>query len=401
MSGARIAKAFLAVAASVFLAWWIIKSSAVDALVRRNPLAAAAIAPDHPQVRVGLAMLEFRLRGGALTEEGRRSALAALAQSPLIEEPFLFAGVDALAAGDEKTGETLLTEARRRDPRSRTARLLLLDRYLRTNRAREAGVELAALNRLISRAAEALVPELARMARDPQTRTPLLGMLRETPAIQEAVLARLASDGADVDLILRIAEGSPASASGVPAWQPLLLAKLVEKGEVAQAHQLWRRFASIGSAADSTGPYDGRFQGKPGSPPFNWQLSAGTAGVAERTPTPSLQVEYYGRDRADLATQLLMLRPGRYQLTFRAEGDAPGEGSKLAWMLTCHGGGNAQLLEAPLIRITSRPQVVAAKFAVPPTNCAAQWLKLVGRPAEFPSAQSVAISELQIRPEAQ
>jgi hypothetical protein len=326
--------------------------------------------------------------------------MTALSQSPLVEEPFLLAGVNALAAGDEKMGEALLTEARRRDPRSRITRLLLLDRYLRTSRAREAGVEMAALNRLISRAGEVLVPELARMARDPQTQIALLGMLRETPAIREGVLARLASDGADVDLILRIAEGRPAGVSGVPPWQPLLLAKLVEKGDVAQARHLWGRFASIASDTERSGVYDGRFEGKPGTPPFNWQLTTSPAGVAERTPSPSLQVEYYGRDRADLATQLLMLRPGRYRLAFRVEGSASGEGSKLAWTLACHGGGNSPLLEAPLVRITSAPRTVTGGFLVPQTGCPAQWLKLVGMPGEFPSAQSATIKELQIRPEA-
>jgi hypothetical protein len=393
---ARLVKILLAAAGAVLLAWWVVKTSSVDALVRRNPAAAAIVAPDHPRVRIALAMAEFRLRQGRLSGESRASVRRALAQAPLIEEPFYLAAIEALAAKRDTEAEALLHEARRRNPRARTARLILLDRHLRHNRVAEAGVEIAALNRLMPRAAEVLVPELARMVREPRTGAALIGVLAHEPALQQAVLAQLATSGADPDLILRIA-GSNAATSptkdGLP-WQQVLLARLVERGDVVRAHRLWRSFSGFGPGGDEKGVYDGRFEGQRGAPPFNWLLVSGAAGVAERTGAPALEVEYYGRLNVDLASQLLMLRPGRYRLQFRAEGDAKGEGSRLLWSVSCNMS-KAPLLSLPLTDIDYAPRAVAGTFTVP-AGCPAQWLKLSGVAGEFANAQNATISEIRV-----
>jgi len=402
LTGAGIARLLAVAAGSILLAWLVVRTSAVDALIRRNPIAAAAVSPDNPRVKIELAMLEFQLNGGRVNEASRERAFSALSQSPLAEDPFMLAGIDALAKGDEQKGEALLAESKRRDPRSRTARLILLDRYLRTNRTAEAGIEIAVLNRLIAQAATVLVPELARMIADPKTGNALIGLLRDDEEMRDAVLGKLASGGADPDLILRVARSTGAGGRGgaSPAWQPALLAKMVEKGDVQRANQLWRGFAGLGSGDPAAAPYDSDFRGLPGPPPFNWQFLSSAAGVAERTKARSLDVEYYGRERAALASQLLMLRPGRYRLSFRAEGDATGEGSRLAWLVSCGGNGGAQLLEAPLQGVGSAPKAIVARFAVP-AGCPAQWLRLTGIPDEFPTGQSATISNLRIAAEGQ
>ena len=388
-----------ALAAALFLGWQVVKNWAVDAMLRRAPAIAVAIAPDHPRVRIGLAMAEFQAKQGQLSPAVRAAAIDALSGAPLTEEPFYLAAVDALAHGREEEGERLLLEARRRDPRARTARLILLDRYLRTNRVPEAGVEIAALNRLMPRAAEVLIPELARMVREPKTGAALIKVLAGEPALQQAVLAKLATGGADPDLILSIAGSSAATsgtAEGLP-WQRALLAKLVDGGDLRRAHLLWRSFAGLPAADGDKGVYDGDFRGAPGAPPFNWQFGTTPAGVAERTAAPALQADFYGRENVELATQLLLLKPGRYRLQFRAEGDASGEGSRLAWTLACAGGGKAQLLSLPLTQIASAPRAVSASFTVP-GGCAGQWLKLSGIAGEFPKAQNATISQLRIVP---
>ena len=401
LTGAGVVRLLVVAAGSVLLVWLVVRTSAVDALIRRNPVAAAVVAPDHSRVKIALAMLEFRLNAGRVTESSRKGAYSALARAPLSEEPFLLAGIDALAKGDEQKGEALLTESRRRDPRSRTTRLLLLDRYLRANRTSEAGVEIAVLNRLIAQAAQVLVPELARMISDPKTGNALIGLLRDDPAMRDAVLEKLASGGAEADLVLRVAQstGAGGRSGPAPAWQSALLSKLVEKGDVQRAHQLWRAFAGASDADGRAAPYDGNFRGLPGPAPFNWQFLSGPAGVAERTQTQSLDVEYYGRQRAALASQLIVLQPGRYRLSFRAEGDATGQGSRLAWIVSCSGGTGVQLIEAPLERVGSTPKMIAAAFTVPASGCPGQWLRLTGIPDEFPTGQSATIADLRIGPE--
>jgi len=387
------------VGGALLLAWLIVRTSAVDALEARNPFAAAAVAPGHPNVKIAMAETEFALRGGRVSPSSQSAAEKALAGAPLAAEPFLLAGVAAIAAGNEARGERLLVEARRRNPRSRRAHLLLLDRNLRANRVEESVAGIATLYRLMPQAGVVLIPELARMVRQPITGAPLIRVLGRDRRTQQAVMEQLARDGADPELILKIADAGGETGGdprGAP-WQGLLLANLIEKGDVGRAYRIWRGLTGQAGSADSKGVYDGQFRGLPGDPPFNWQLLSAAAGVAERTATSSLQVEYYGRERADLAYQLLMLAPGRYRFQSRAEGDAPGEGSKLAWTLTCRTGGT-QLAAFPLANIGSAPRILGGNFVVPGSGCAAQWLKLSGAPAEFPAAQSATISDVRIDP---
>jgi hypothetical protein len=389
--------AFSAVGA-LLLAWQVVKTSAVDALVRRSPGTAFMVSPNHPRVRIALAMAEFQAKHGRLSLTARVGAMDALRGAPLTEEPFYLAAVDALATGREADGERLLLEARRRDPRARAARLILLDRYLRTKRMAEAGVEIAALNRLMPRAGEVLVPELARMVGDPQTGAALVRVLAQEPVLQQAVLESLASVADDPALILKIAATTKTKAGraeGLP-WQRALLKKLIERGNLRQAHSLWRSFTGLPSSADGKGLYDGNFQGAPGAPPFNWQFTANAAGVAERIKEGALQIDFFGRDNVELAAQLLLLKPGVYRLQFGAEGNAGGNGSRLIWTVSCSGS-KAQLLSLPISEITYKARTFGVTFNVP-NGCSGQWLKLTGLAGEFPKAQTVLIKEVKVVP---
>lgn len=392
-----VAKALLLALAAIFLGWQVVRTSAVDGLLKLRPNAAAAVSPKDPRTAIAVAMFEFRQRNGTISRARSGPAIQALSRAPLAEEPFVLAGLKARIAGDTGKAERLLTEARDRNPRSRLARLILLDGYLRTNRVDKAMIEISVLAALIPQAGTVLVPELAKMARDPKTRGATVRVLQRDPAMQEAVLSHLASNGSDPDLILSVAgpKAGAGAAGPPPAWQGLLIDSLVKKNKVEQAYRLWRSFAALNAEAGK-GLYDGRFEGLPGVPPFNWKFGVDNAGVAERTKKSSLEVSYYGRLPTELASQLLMLRPGRYRLQFRAEGDATGEGSRLAWTLICHPR-KTPLLELPLRKITYSPRLVAGDFTVPASGCAAQWLRLSGIQGEFPNAQNVTISDVQIR----
>jgi hypothetical protein len=368
----------------------------VDAVVSRNPFLAAAVAPEHPRVKMALARLEFDLRQGRVTPAARQGAIDALRHSALAEDPFLLAGVQAIADGNPRHGEALLEESRRRNPRSRLTRLLLLDRYLRAGRVDPAGGELTALTQLVPEAGAALAPGLADMARDPKLASGTATMLARTPQIRDAVLVQLASANADPALILRIAERGAPSAPGAD-WQRILSARLVAQGRVAEAYGLWKRFSGASAPAEGKGLYDPGFKGLPGGPPFGWELAGGGEAAAERAPGGSLQVDYYGRTAVQLARQLTMLKPGAYRLQMRVEGDAKGEGSRLTWNVTCLGS-KASLLQLPLVGIDSSPRVLGGSFTVPASGCAAQSVSLDGAPGDVPAEQSATIGALELRP---
>ncbi len=380
-------------------ALWVVKTSAVDASVRRAPALAAAFAPGHPQAQLALASAQLDIGTGEVPDEARRAALAALARAPLSEDPFLISGLAAIEAGRVQQGEALLEEARRRNPRLRAARLFLLDRYLRTNRIDEAGQEIVALRRLVPGVAEALAPQLAQMVRDERTGASLIRLLGRDTGLQQAVLSNLAQNGADPDLILRIANAAPPSAptaAGLP-WQRQLLGLLIERGELGRALRLWRSFAGLPAGPDEKGVHDGRFQHLPGADPFNWALYSGSAAVSERSRAPALDVQYFGRETVDLASQMMVLRPGRYRLRFRVEGSAKGDDSRLAWRVFCRGNNASPILDVPLREVGAAPREMGGEFTVP-ASCNGQWLRLQGIAGEFPSTQTASISDVAVVP---
>ena len=389
-----LAKAALAALLGLYVAWWVASIGIVQA-EEDNPFIAARVAPDHPRVQISLAMVYFYLQGGRVPEERRRAALDALKHAPLADEPYLLAAVNALAAGKNAQGEQMLEEARRRNPRLRMARLLLLDRYLREHKVKESVGEMKALGNLIGGAASAvLTPALARMAQDPATSAQMVPMLRAEPTLHEAVLENLIVTGADDSVVLNVA-GPSARSGGSEPWKSALLSRMVSRHDFAKAWILWESFTGYRDDGAGKGIYDAGFAGLPGTPPFNWELSSGGAGVAERSQVHALQVDYFGRDNGKLAGQLLMLQPGRYRLSFRASGNAPGEGSRLVWAISCEQG-NTQLLQLPLTGVASGQKKFAGEFTVPATNCPAQWLTLTGIVGDVETAQEATIAGLAI-----
>lgn len=395
-AGGWIAIALLALV-SAFVAWQVVQTSAADAFIRKKPVAAALIAPRDPRVPMSLAMLEFQAAGGRVRPQARNAAIDALRNAPLADEPYFLAGMQSLIESDEAKAEQLLAEARRRNPRSRFARLILLDRYLRSGKIEEATGEMTALGNLIPDAGRALTGELARLVQSPATGRAMVQALRRHPAPRDDLLEYLAVAGADPNLILSIAREVPApprTTPGAPEWQTKLVAKMVERGQIDRAYQLWRTFSSPRAPARKDGLYDPEMRGQPGMAPFNWYFPTTTSGAAERSPT-GLQVEFYGRDTAELAGQLLTLAPGHYRLSVIAEGAADGESSKLSWKLECLQS-KASIGELVLTKVNYSPRRLGGEFTVPGQGCSAQWLRLMGTASEFTKAQNATMRGLTL-----
>lgn len=395
LTAVELARAAAVALLGLYLAWWVVRIGVVEA--EDNPFFAATVAPNHPRVRISLAMAYFLAQGGRVPDENRRAALDALKQAPLADEPFLLAAVDALARRDNARGDRLLEEARRRNPRLRLARLLLLDRYLQEGRVPEAMVEMKSLDNLVAGASTTLIAALAQMVQDPKMAPQMLPLLRREPTLHEAVLESLVASGADEAVVLNVA-GSAAQSGKSEPWKASLLSRLIAKGAFASAWDLWKGFTGFREGPEGKGVYDPSFTGLPGPAPFNWDLMSSGPGVAERSRNQGLQVEYYGRDNGNLASQLLMLRPGRYRLSFQTSGDAAGEGSRLLWTIACNPG-DASLLQLPVTRVASTPKSFTGTFAVPASGCPTQWLRLAGVSGDVATDQSATISRLSIEAE--
>jgi hypothetical protein len=382
--------------AGVFLGWLVFKVSAINALVGMRPRIAASIAPNDPQVMSAAVAMDVRARMGLASPQAVALAREAILRAPLSDDAFLVSGVQRLLKHDNRSAEQLLARALARKPRSRIARLFMLELELRSGNVQGAVSDMTILTRLLPDVEKLFIPELARFARDPQTRPTLERIIRSDPPLFGRLLQHMAAKASNADIVLQLAaKGAPIPEPEQPDWRVILLNTLVDKGDVGRAYQQWRAFLGKDAPDQSNLIYDGSFQGLPGLPPFNWNFTASEMGAAERQKRGGLEVQYYGRTAGDLASQLVVLRPGNYRFSFHAEGDLSDEQHRLVWRMQCTKS-NAMVFELPLANITYAGRNVAGNFTVPP-KCPAQWLKLVGDPTEFPKIENVVIRSVGIQ----
>ena len=389
-SGPNLMKLMLTLAGGALLGWLVVRTAMVGALIETDPAAAGAISPHHPAVILEQADAETRQAGGTVSDDRLKSALDASAGAPLSETPFLLAGAQALQAGDGERAEQLLSEARRRNPRSRTARFLLLEHYVRAGQVNEAATEMTVLSRLLPDARPLLIAGLARFAAHVPNPAAISQVLDNDPAVRNGVLEHLAATGASPDLILALAKGQrpPPGAE----WPGRVIDALVKRGDISKAYALWRRLNGFPSVDGPTGLFNAGFEDLPASPPFNWRLASGASGLAEMS--AGLHVRYPGRTNAELAAQLIRLPAGAYTLSFDAEGEDDVGGSEVRWVLSCYGS-NARLLSAPVSATPVLAQSNRSNFMVP-AGCGAQWIRLAGVPRQGAGMLDLTITDLEL-----
>ena len=377
--GARMLKAVPVVLAACALAGLVVQNATVAALSGTDPDTASSIWPGHPAADVAVATREIAFASGkgqavpattfALLERVARRA-------PLDPQPYIVAGIRAQLAGEARQADRAFLAARARNPRSLPARY-----FLAASRLQQGNVDglrdVAAITRLEPHGGQSLVPYLADLARRPQTRAAMLEMFAKNPPIRAAVLTAMASDPANARLV--VALGQTLDPQEAP-WLQSMLATLVAKRQYGQAKSLWERI----SGTRLSGLFDGDFRNAAALPPFNWELTSSSLGLAERR-SGRLQLMFYGQDSGTLARQLLLLSPGRYRL------DAPSSASDgsgaLYWLLRCDGGAG---------EITRAPVGQGGLNFTVPGGCPAQWLELNGRASDFGRESETAIGPLRL-----
>ena len=351
--------------------------------------------PGHPQALIDRAMGEIgaaAAKSKGMPPAARQQMMVAARKDPLAPTPFLVDGTIAQIEGDDRRAEALFVAARLRDPRAPAARYFLADRYLRTNRIAAGLVEMAALARISEKASQPLAPALAAYARSAGAIPQLRKFFAGAPATRDKTLEILSADPANANLVLALAPPLPLHQLPPPAWQVVLVRALVTGGNYAGAEDVWRRINGITHRGLL---YDPDFRDRFTAPPFNWQLSSGSGGVAEASGGGGLDVVYYNREEISLATQLLRLGPGTYRLAMRVE--APVSANGLAWNIACDSGDHKPLLQLPLD--AAHNGVVAGIFSIPADACAVQWIQLRGRPGDASDTAQATISALRLEPQ--
>ena len=386
--------AILLAVVGVLLAWACIKVAIVRVMPATAPGLTAIVSHD-PGVTLERASLALVTQRGILTPatiaEVQRSAQAA----PLDARAYLILGHQQLLDGQPARALRTLEAGQRFDPRNPLIHLLLLDRYLRTGHFADAAQQFAVSSRLVGPAQGAIAKAMAQMSLAPETREGARRTLAADPELENSVLVTLAkSDTAPSTIFALASPGARRDAGNAESWGPAIVARLIERQRYADARRVWQEVYRLTLAQATPPVFDAGFRELPGSPPFNWTLTASGVGAADIT-KGKLSVNYYGRDDGVLAGQLLVLGPGAYRFAITVEGTKMGVGPSLFWSLRCATGGKSEVMALPVIA-TGTPHRAAIAFTIP-GGCPAQQLSLMGNPGEFPAPVTLTLRDLYLR----
>jgi hypothetical protein len=381
-------RAVVAVLAALLIGVQVVRSAAVAALSDSQPANAAKVWSGHPGSEIGVAMIDI-----AHASRSRRpippSAFAQIADAavkePLAPEPFLVRGVQAELRGDTVTAARAFEEAQWRNPRSLPAAYFLADRYFRSGDVQRGLREIAALARLSPDGGAAAIPYLSEYAANPANWPALRALFASNPHVEHPVLVALASNVSTVPAAMAL---SNLRESGNPQWLAVMVQTLINAGDYPRARATWTRLAG-GNTQSGELLHDAGFRDSVSPPPFNWQLTSSTVGLAERQRGGRLHVVFYGDEDGTLAGQLVLLAPGTYRLTMKLAGDSS-RARALTWALWC------DKAAQPLASVTlDNAAAHGWQFQVP-SGCAAQWLKLSGVSPDVPQQVDVSISGLSL-----
>ena len=381
-----IARPVVVVAAALLVAAQVVRNASVGALAERQP--DVGTWPSHPQVELNSAMVRI-----AQASRDRRAVPApvfaavsdAARKAPLDPRPFLVRGVQAQVAGDLAYAEQAFSAAQKRDPRSLPAAYFLADHYFRAGDAGRGLNQVVTLARLAPNGIQSIAPYVAAYAQDRSNWPRLRAIFRAQPELADTTLLALAGSARNADTALALAD-RPQSTSVKP-WLAKLLETLVVAGEYQKAKTIWAQLSGFAAPPNAL-VTDPSFSARDAPPPFGWQLTSSTVGLAERQAGGRLHVIFYGQEEGALARQLLVLSPGTYRLSSRVSGERAGA-QALSWTLRCDKAAGE----------LGRTKLAAAAggwtFQVPP-SCRAQWLELVGAASDIPQQAEVTISDFTL-----
>ncbi|MES2120711.1 MAG: hypothetical protein V4513_09070 [Pseudomonadota bacterium] len=383
-----IARGLVALIAALLIGVVAVRNAAVQAWSETAPKRANAAWSDHPDAQISVAMIEIaqaiRNRQVVPATAFRRIDAAAL-RAPLAPEPFLVHGVKADLAGDSAAAERDFVAAQRRDPRSLPAAYFLAERYFRNGDARRGLVQIAVLSRLAPGGRESAAPYLAAYAQNRANWPQLRALFAAEPSLGDSALQTLALDPANAPIILALADQRQREASAT--WVPTLLSRMVAAGRYGDARAIWASVSGV-RANDQTLLFDPGFGQASPPPPFNWDLTSSTVGIAERVSGGSLHTVFYGQEGGPLARQLLVLSPGTYRLSSRVAGGSSRPES-LYWLVRC------DKANTELGRVRLDLAARGWTFQVP-ASCPAQWLELTGSAPDLPQQSEVTVTGLSL-----
>ncbi len=368
-----------------WLGWQIIGNTIADTKSQSDPIAALAWRSELPTALVALADQRMVAAENeedlvAVSSLGQR----ALAASPVQEGALRLMGLSADLRGDAGQARTLMELAGNRSRHDAIAQVWLLDQNIRQGRMIEALSNADALLRTRPEIRKLLLPALSVVAEDTIAKKALVERLAADPPWRSWLLSELPkavapSTGFAVLSGLQVTDRPPRNNE----IQPYLV-QLIEAGRFELAYLSWLHFLPAGTAKPISYAYNGDFELPPSGLSFDWVIAPITGARTDIVDTGES-----GRGKAVRVTfantrvlyrhlsKLMILPPGRYQLSGEASTDGLVTERGLAWRIYCAEGANKKPIgESALFKGTVSWHRFTTGFEVPPTDCRAQWVRL-------------------------
>jgi len=282
--------------------------------------------------------------------------------------------------GDHAASDRLLHYAEALSRRDLATQLWFIEDRVQRNDINGALTHYDRALRTSPRARDVLLPILVQAAADPAISPPLTRLIAQRPPWWSYFLDRLIADGDSpaaltrTVLALRLDPADPAERDDLGR----ALRRMVDIGAFDAARALDAR---LGRRRPAAGEFirNGGFEENDGFGPFDWRLTnqPDLAGVrrGQAGRVALLLISSNGRS-GNVAGQLTMMPPGRYQIGMRAGAIAGEAIARPNVRIVCANDAREVLLDGRLAPAPAGGQAVAFGFEVPAARCPAQWVYL-------------------------
>ncbi len=370
----RLAAILAIIPTFIVLQWLIVRNAAIAIASDDNPALVIRLRPvSEKALLVRLAQVDIS------TEEKMQAVKAAAVAAPISGRPYL-AAARIIPPGGAGTPGALpyLRAGCALSPRDALIRLTLIENYARAQNWIAALDEADAAMRLDARLAQRMAPFVGMLARTPGAKTHLATLVRANPPWQRPFLMARPNGGMPMEAVFRSLSSllDEQSAPGTMAQRDFIRG-LIAQRRYELAYLAFLNFLPEGAVERVRSVYDGRFEGLPGPPPFNWSFFRQPEGFAELTPgRPGLSAHVAGFGAVTLARQTMALPPGDFRLDTNGVPDRSAPGTFI-WNIRCLGS-RTNLISIDMAEAQARgPRTV---FAVPSVRCGLQEIMLA---AEF------------------
>ena len=383
MSGnRRIALGLALVGGLAMLALLIGSRLAADVMLRGDP--AAALEWDVNDQRALEAFADRLFEGTPSNDDlasAESSARRAFIGSPLRSGAVRVLGQVAERRGDEARARALIATAAERWLYDLDAQIWMINAYLRSGDVSAALRHVDETLRARPRIWDEVLPSLVPLAVSQEGLEPLSKLLATSPSWRLRFLEVLCANAAPMEPLRLFTALADKSSPPTDPELKAFLERLVKEGQLREAYLVWVKFLPKERMAALGNVHNGGFSFPISGLPFDWAFGNLTGskinviGRPDEIADLALRVEFNG-NRAPFrhVAQMLLLSPGRYELTVAGRVEALENERGLWWKVTCADG--RLLGETDRILGTTGWKALRTEFVVPEESCVAQRLQL-------------------------